>query len=83
VVKFILLSVIIGSGVFTNNGQALEVAGPMGLVLCVVIQGFIAAFVGETVSELVQVFPAPNALYAYVEMFVDEDLGWIASIAHW
>lgn len=74
---------MVGTGIFNNNGQALEVAGPMGLVLCIVIQGVIAAFVGESVSELVQVFPAPNALYAYVENFVDEDLGWIASIAHW
>lgn len=55
----------------------------MGLIMCVIIQGLIAAFVGESVSELVQMFPAPNALYVYVAEFVDEDLGWIASVAHW
>jgi amino acid permease len=55
----------------------------MGLILTVVLQGILAAFVGETVSELVQIFPAPNALFAYVETFVDEDLGWVAAIAHW
>ena len=74
---------VIGSAVFNYNGSVLEVSGPIGLLLAVLLNGIIAAFVGETVSELVQVFPAQNAIYLYVEQFVDEDLAWVASIAHW
>ncbi|KAF7539290.1 hypothetical protein G7054_g2283 [Neopestalotiopsis clavispora] len=77
------LRVVIGSAVFNYNGSVLEVSGPIGLLLAVLLNGIIAAFVGETVSELVQVFPAQNAIYLYVEQFVDEDLAWVASIAHW
>lgn len=37
----------------------------------------------ESVSELVQIFPAPNAIYEYVATFVDEDLAWVAGMAYW
>jgi yeast amino acid transporter len=37
----------------------------------------------EGISELVQCFPAPNAIVEYVKTFVDEDLGWVVGIAYW
>jgi amino acid transporter len=36
----------------------------------------------EGVSELVQCFPAPNAIVEYVKTFVDQDLGWVVGIAY-
>ncbi|KAF8848234.1 amino acid transporter [Acephala macrosclerotiorum] len=82
-VFFIVISGIIGGGVFNNNGEALEVAGPAGLILSVVVIGLIAIFVSEGISELSQKFPAPNAIVEYVKTFVDEDLGWVVGIAYW
>ena len=63
--------------------EALEIAGPAGLILSVVVIGFIAIFVSEGISELSQQFPAPNAIVEYVKTFVDEDLGWVVGIAYW
>ncbi|KAI1846699.1 hypothetical protein JX266_007272 [Neoarthrinium moseri] len=80
---FIIFSVVIGSGVFNYNGSVLEIAGPLGLLLAVLLNGLLASFVGECVSELVQLFPAQNAIYLYVEQFVDEDLASVAAVAHW
>ncbi|KAI0009693.1 amino acid permease-domain-containing protein [Xylariaceae sp. FL0662B] len=80
---FIVISSIIGTGVFTNNGQALAVAGPAGMLVAVVVLGIIAVFVGETISEFVQVFPAPNGIFEYVHAFVDEELAWVVTVCYW
>lgn len=71
-----------GSGVFTDNGQALALAGPAGLIIAVMLLGLTALSVSETVSELVQKFPAPNAVFEYVATFIDEDLAWPVGIAY-
>lgn len=44
--------------------------------------GLTALNVSETVSELVQKFPAPNAVFEYVATFIDEDLAWPVGIAY-
>ncbi|ORY60027.1 amino acid permease-domain-containing protein [Pseudomassariella vexata] len=80
---FIVISSVIGTGVFTSNGQALALAGPLGMLFTVIILGLIAIFVGETISELVQVFPVPNAIFEYVYAFVDEDLAWVVGVCYW
>ncbi|KAI1075590.1 amino acid transporter [Whalleya microplaca] len=80
---FIVISSVIGTGVFTNNGEALTIAGPGGMLVAVVVLGIITIFVGETVSEFVQVFPAPNGIFEYVYAFVDEDLAWVVTICYW
>jgi hypothetical protein len=81
--KFIALSAIIGGGIFSNNGEALEVSGPVGMILSVVTIGIISISVSEGISELVQQFPAPNAIVEYVSVFVDKDLGWVVGVAYW
>jgi yeast amino acid transporter len=63
--------------------EALEVAGPAGLLLSVVAIGLLAIVVSECISELSQQFPAPNAIVEYVKTFVDKDLGWVVGIAYW
>jgi amino acid transporter len=74
---------VIGGGIFNNNAAALELSGPGGLILSIVTMGIIAICVGECISELVQQFPAPNAIVEYVRAFVDKDFGWVVGIAYW
>jgi amino acid permease len=45
--------------------------------------GIIGICVVESLSELTQLFPAPNAIVEYVRAFIDEDLGWVIGIAYW
>lgn len=68
---------------FHNNGAALEVGGPNALIAAVFFIAVLVLAVNECISELVQLFPAPNAIVAYVRVFVDEDLGWVIGIAYW
>ncbi|KAL1979980.1 hypothetical protein VTN96DRAFT_4845 [Rasamsonia emersonii] len=80
---FIVLSAVIGGGIFSNNGEALEVAGPAGLLLSVGVIGIVAICVGESIAELAQQFPVYNAIVEYVRVFVDEELGWVVGVAYW
>ncbi|RDH15645.1 amino acid transporter [Aspergillus niger ATCC 13496] len=80
---FITLSVVIGSGIFTNNGMALAIAGPMGLIVAVLIISIVILAVNECIAELTQQFPVYNSIVEYVRTFVDEDLGWVIGLAYW
>ncbi|PYI11465.1 amino acid transporter [Aspergillus sclerotiicarbonarius CBS 121057] len=80
---FITLSVVIGSGIFTNNGTALAIAGPMGLIVAALIMSVVILAVNECVAELTQQFPVYNAIVIYVRKFVDDDLGWVIGVAYW
>jgi yeast amino acid transporter len=80
--KFIVISGVIGSGIFSNNGVALEVAGPAGLIISVICMGLVSIFVGECTGELVQKFPVYNAMVEYVRVFVDPDLAFVVGIAY-
>jgi amino acid permease len=81
--QFIIVSTVIGSGVFSGNGIALAVAGPLGLLLNVAGVGLVALCVAETVSELVQLWTMPNALYYYVKYFVDTEAAWVVTALYW
>ena len=37
----------------------------------------------EGLSELVQLYPAPNAIPEYIKSFVDHDLAWVCGFAYW
>ena len=74
---------MIGSGAFVANGEALKMAGPSGLLIAILFIGIIAICTMESLSELVQLFPAPNAIVEYVAHFVDEDLSWLIGFAYW
>ena len=37
----------------------------------------------EGLSEMIQLFAAPNALVEYVRYFVDEDLATLVGLAYW
>lgn len=78
-----MISAVIGGGIFTTNATALHVAGPGGFIVATVVIGFIAICVMESISELVQLFPCPNAVVEYTRAFVDKDLAWVVGIAYW
>ncbi|OOF99179.1 hypothetical protein ASPCADRAFT_127747 [Aspergillus carbonarius ITEM 5010] len=80
---FITLSAVIGSGIFTNNGTALVIAGPMGLIVAALVMSVVVLAVNECMAELTQQFPVYNAIVIYVRKFVDDDLGWVIGIAYW
>ena len=79
----ITVSAVIGITIFYSDGEALEVAGPGGTLLAFVIIGIISICVLEGVSEMVQMFPAPNAIMEYIRAFVDPDLAWVMGVAYW
>ena len=74
---------MIGVTIFYADGEALEVAGPAGVLLAFFVVGFIAICVVECISEMIQMFPTPNAIMEFVRVFVDEDLAWVIGIAYW
>lgn len=79
----IAISGVIGVTIFANDGVALELSGPGGTLFSFAFIGFVAIMVMEGVSEMVQLFPAPNAVVEYIKAFVDADLAWIMGIAYW
>ncbi|KUI73380.1 putative amino-acid permease meu22 [Cytospora mali] len=82
-ILFIVLSALIGTGVFVTNTEPLELSGPDGLLFALVVLGIITVSVGDTVGHLVQFFPAPNAIFEYTYNFVDHELAWVVGFAYW
>ncbi|KAG6360993.1 hypothetical protein INS49_009212 [Diaporthe citri] len=73
----LVLSDLIGAGIYMTDLDALQLVGPLGLLVAFLILSVIAACIGDTVSHLVQLFPTPNAVFEYVYNFVDHELGWV------
>ncbi|ROV96653.1 hypothetical protein VSDG_05558 [Cytospora chrysosperma] len=80
---FIVLSALIGTGIFVNNTDALELSGPDGLLVALLVLGVITVSVGDTVGHLVQLFPAPNAIFEYTYNFLDHELAWVVGFSYW
>lgn len=74
---------MIGVTILSSGGEALEIAGPGGVLLAYFIVGAIAVAVMEGVSEMIQLFPAPNAIVEYIRNFVDADLAFVVGISYW
>lgn len=79
----ITASAVIGITIFYSDGEALEIAGPGGTLLAYVVISIVAICVLEGVSEMIQIFPAPNAIMEYIRAFVDPDLAWVMGVAYW
>lgn len=77
------MSGVIGGGAFFNDGAALAYAGPLGVIISVVVVSIVAICFMECLTELVQLFPAPTAIYHYIKTFLDPELAWVASIGYW
>jgi yeast amino acid transporter len=79
----IAISGVVGVSIFTDTGRALEVAGPGGALVSYAFMGVVAIAVMECVSEMVQLFPVPNAMVEYVNAFLDPDLARVIGVAYW
>lgn len=66
-----------------NNGSALAISGPLGLIIAALIMSVVVLSVNECVAELTQQFPVYNAIVEYVRTFVDDDLGWVIGLVYW
>ncbi|KAG8158674.1 hypothetical protein KVR01_011796 [Diaporthe batatas] len=82
-ILLIVLSALIGAGIYMTDVDALQLIGPLGLLVAFMILSVIAACIGDTVSHLVQLFPTPNAVFEYVYNFVDHELGWVVGFSYW
>lgn len=47
------------------------------------VMGVVVISTMEGLSELTQLFPAPNAVMEYVSAFVDRDWAWVVGVAYW
>lgn len=63
--------------------EALELSGPAGLIVSIIVMGIITIAVSECVGEFSQQFATPNPMFEYVRVFVDEDLAWVIGLAYW
>ena len=79
----ITISTVIGIIIFSGDGEALGIAGPSGALLAFAVVGLVAICVMEGISEMIQMFPAPNAIMEFVRAFVDPDLAWVVGVAYW
>lgn len=77
------MSTVVGVTIFYSDGYALEVAGPSGALLSFFAVGIVVICVMECISELIQMFPTPNAIVEFVRIFVDEDLAWVIGLGYW
>lgn len=79
----ITVSAVVGITIFYGAGLALAVAGPWGTLLGFIFIGLNGVCVVEGLSEMIQMFPAPNAIMEYIRHFVDPDLAWVMGISYW
>ncbi|KAF7537664.1 hypothetical protein G7054_g3539 [Neopestalotiopsis clavispora] len=73
----------LGTGLYWRGGQALELGGPLALILAFLLVGFLAWAVMQCISEMLCIWPVPSALSVFVRKFVDEELGIAVGIAYW
>lgn len=71
----------IGLTIFYSDGEALEVAGPGGILQAFVVISIVAICVLEGVSEMIQMFSAQMPSWN-IKAFVDQDLAYLMRIAY-
>ncbi|TVY42577.1 Arginine permease [Lachnellula occidentalis] len=73
----------IGTGLFLGSGSALYSAGPLGLLLGYIIQGFIAAAVAYICAETIGYLPVSGGFIRFVPKFSDRALGITIGYTFW
>ena len=81
--QMIAIGGVIGVTVFSTNGEILNTAGPVGLLLALLFVAVTSICVIECLGELVIQWPVSNAMFEYVKAFVDRDLAIVAGLAYW
>src|SRR5437762_13867163 len=60
----LVISAVVGAGIFAVTGVASRVAGP-SLIVSVFIAGFVAALTSMSIAQLVRAFPTEGGEYEY------------------
>jgi amino acid transporter len=79
----ITFNVTLGTGLYWRGGQILELGGPLAVLLSFLFVGILAWAVMQCITELLCIWPIPDALPLYVSEFVDVELGIAVGIAYW
>ena len=79
----ISFSGILGIGFYTRSGVILRLAGPLGLVLSYSLITILAWGVMQCITEMLSIWPIPNALIEFVRTFINEDLALTIGVAYW
>jgi len=66
-----------------SSGEALRIAGPGGSITAFVIVGLLAVLVMAGLSEMLVLWPIPNAMVEFVDVFVDKELGIVVGLTYW
>ncbi|KUJ18808.1 uncharacterized protein LY89DRAFT_505325 [Mollisia scopiformis] len=82
-ILFIAIGGTVGIGFATTSGEVLAISGPGGLLIAFAVVGLVTIFVMEGISEMIVLWPIPNAMMEFVAAFVDRDLAVIVGIAYW
>jgi yeast amino acid transporter len=79
----ITFNVTLGTGLYWRGGQILELGGPLTVLLSFLFVGSLTWAVMQCITELLCIWPIPDALPLYVSEFVDVELGIAVGIAFW
>lgn len=74
---------VIGAGFFSGSSLILGFAGPGGALLAFALVGVVAIAVMEGMSEMITLWPIPNAMVEFVKTFVDKELGIVVGVGYW
>jgi amino acid transporter len=79
----LVISGIIGMGIFANSGRVIHTAGPGGAILTYGLVGFGVIAIMECIAEMIAHWPIANCMMSFVASFVDQDFATIVGIAYW
>ncbi|WFD00651.1 hypothetical protein MYAM1_003402 [Malassezia yamatoensis] len=74
--RFLALGGGIGTGLFIGTGNILSSGGPGSMMINFILLGFMMICVIFAVSELVSLFPIPNAYTVVIARFIDPSFGF-------
>ena len=81
--QFIALSGTLGVGLYVQGGTILHLGGPWALVISFALMSVLAWSVMQGLAEMLCIWPISGALYEYVSVFVDPEVGEAVGIAYW
>ncbi|PGH20044.1 hypothetical protein AJ80_03694 [Polytolypa hystricis UAMH7299] len=81
--QMIAIGGIIGPGLLVGSGNALNLAGPAGILISFSIVGVIVYFVMQSLGELATLIPVTGSFTEYSARFVDDSLAFGLGWAYW
>jgi amino acid transporter len=77
------LSGTLGVGLYVQGGAILRLGGPCALIASFVIMAVLAWSVMQCIAEMICIWPISGALYEFVSVFVDNEVGIAVGVAYW